>query len=515
MSRRLLPLALAPLLATACLEITPGGDDDPSDRPGDPVPDIVVSASSLAMPPTPVGSETSATIGIRNRGLDALQLTDLEIIGDGAFSVSLPAALQLDPGDATDLVVTFQPDAVPEAQATLFISSNDPDEPEVEVALSGEGTGAEAAAAADMLDLGTVAPGCETSGSAVIENVGTLPLTVNAASVDAPFELDDTGLPTMLSPGETLALAVHYGPTEPVAAVTGQLSVETDAGDLSVTVLAAQDPSTWTEDAFVASDGRTDVLFAVDRSCSMADDVQALVSAMPVFTAELDARDLDWRVSLTVDDDGCINGPDLFIDDSFSAADVESTTEQMIALGSSYASNTERAFTLMETAVAESAAGGCNPGMVRSSATLNLVGVSDEPEQSLQSWSHFVSLFQALKADPADVAMHAIVDAGACGAAGTTGFQDAAAATDGVILDICGDMARNMADLADALVAPDPGTYPLSARPVVDTLTVAVEGASVSGWTYDAAAQEVVFDAASTPASGESVSVEYVEDACP
>jgi len=514
MSRRLLPLVLAPLLATACLEITPGGDDDPSDRPGDPVPDIVVSASSLVMPPTPVGSETSATIGIRNRGLNALQLTDLEVIGDGAFSVSLPAALQLDPGDATDLVVTFQPDAVPEAQATLVISSNDPDEPEVEVALSGEGTGAEAAAA-DMLDLGTVAPGCETSGAAVIENVGTMPLTVTAASVDAPFELDETGLPAVLSAGEALALPVRYAPTEPIAAVAGQLRVETDAGDLSVTVLAAQDPSTWTEDAFVASDGQTDVLFAVDRSCSMADDVQALVSAMPGFTAELDARGLDWRVSLTVDDDGCINGPDLFIDDTFSAADVVSTTEQMIALGSSYASNTERAFTLMETAVAESAAGGCNPGMVRSSATLNLVGVSDEPEQSPQSWSHFVSLFQALKTDPADVAMHAIADAGACGASGTTGFQDAAAATDGVILDICGDMATNMVDLADAIVAADPGTYPLSATPVEDTLTVTVEGASVSGWTYDAAAQEVVFDAASTPAAGESVSVEYVEDACP
>ena len=63
----------------------------------------------------------------------------------------------------------------------------------------------------------------------------------------------------------------------------------------------------------------------------------------------------------------------------------------MINLGLSYGSYTEKAFMMLEATLAESVdSGGCNWGLLREDATLNVVGVSDEPEQSINNYSYYV-----------------------------------------------------------------------------------------------------------------------------
>ena len=52
--------------------------------------------------------------------------------------------------------------------------------------------------------------------------------------------------------------------------------------------------------------------------------------------------------------------------------------------------------------------GGCNYGLIREEAKLALVGVSDEPEQSVNSYSYYISMFQSLKSNPSDVVIHGI-----------------------------------------------------------------------------------------------------------
>jgi hypothetical protein len=169
----------------------------------------------------------------------------------------------------------------------------------------------------------------------------------------------------------------------------------------------------------------------------------------------------------------------------------------------------------MEAAVAADSPGGCNAGLLRPDASLNLVGITDEPEQSTLPYDHYVALFQALKADPGDAAMHAIAGVGACASSTTSRFDAAAAATDGVVLDICEDMGSNLDALAAALAVPDPTAYPLSVVPVPETIAVTVDGAAASGWTYDDAGVRILFDADAVPTAGERVVVTYVEDACP
>ena len=57
----------------------------------------------------------------------------------------------------------------------------------------------------------------------------------------------------------------------------------------------------------------------------------------------------------------------------------------------------EHGFTLLENALNQTDSGECNEGLIRPEAQLILIGVSDEPEQSVQSYSDFLTTFRTLK----------------------------------------------------------------------------------------------------------------------
>ena len=99
-----------------------------------------------------------------------------------------------------------------------------------------------------------------------------------------------------------------------------------------------------------------------------------------------------------------MNGPNLFIDNSFSATDAIAAITTMIDYTSNYHGNsTEEAFTLFEEAIDKALNNGCNAGLIREDARLALVGISDEREQSAgmsppaNYWQSYVSLFQCQK----------------------------------------------------------------------------------------------------------------------
>ena len=69
--------------------------------------------------------------------------------------------------------------------------------------------------------------------------------------------------------------------------------------------------------------GMTDITFAVDRSCSMDDDIESVQTNFGVFTTTMASLDADYHVAATVEDSGCINGSDLYIDNTFSASQAQ------------------------------------------------------------------------------------------------------------------------------------------------------------------------------------------------
>jgi hypothetical protein len=245
----------------------------------------------------------------------------------------------------------------------------------------------------------------------------------------------------------------------------------------------------------------------------MNQELASVITNFGVFVTTMVNMDSDFHVAVTQADDGCINGSDIWIDNTFTESEAEATVETMVNLGGSYASNTERAFMLLEACLSEIGSGGCNEGLVRDSAKLNLVGVSDEPEQSVNSWSYYLTLFQSYKDDPDDVIIHAVggdYPSGCSGASAYTGMYEATVATGGQFLSICAsDWASHLTSLAEAAAA-TLDTFQLTADAVPETIVVRIDGVtSTLGWEYDAGQNAVIFETDYIPEGGSTIEVEY------
>ena len=140
--------------------------------------------------------------------------------------------------------------------------------------------------------------------------------------------------------------------------------------------------------------------------------------------------------------------------------------------------------------------------------------VSDEPEQSVNLWPYYVSLFQGMKDDPDDVVIHAVAGdyPGGCGSASAgTGYYEATVATGGLFLSICAtDWGSHLQEIAQASAGQLNDSFELTQLPVPETIEVQVDGIrTTTGWQYDAATNAVVFDRDHIPAGGSTVEVEY------
>ena len=170
----------------------------------------------------------------------------------------------------------------------------------------------------------------------------------------------------------------------------------------------------------------------------MADDIYNLKATFSTFIDELNTNGQDFHIAAVVNDNGCVNGSVTHIDNTFSSSAASSAFDDMV-VSSAYASNAERPFMLMESFLNESvdsagvplSSGLPNFGAVRENAKLALLGVTDEPDQSVQPYTHYVSEFQSLKSNPDNVTFHSL--GALCYNGGNTGMENAALDTGGAI----------------------------------------------------------------------------------
>lgn len=191
-------------------EPSPGADSDPG------IPDIAVRPAALDLGALPVGGEAAGTVRIANEGGAPLTLADRLEIAGGAFSVSALEATEIAPGDQTEVIVTFAPDAPGEAAGALRISSDDPDEPTVEVPLSGRAGAPDIEILPATHDFGTLEPGASATQEVTIRNAGDAPLTLSDLrwiSASAEFSLS-LPAPQPLAPGDALTVPVTYAPAD-------------------------------------------------------------------------------------------------------------------------------------------------------------------------------------------------------------------------------------------------------------------------------------------------------------
>lgn len=532
MHRTLLPLSVV-LLASACSEFDlKSGDDGTGDNSGECSPQILLNPGEINFGELRVVDSASNTqsILISNEGNCTLEIDDLYIEGDdlAVFKMGALTSPVLEPGASASITVTFTPVTDATHAARVLVESNDADDPIAGVTLNGDGIAPLIEVTPDDYDFGRIFVGCEVLQPITISNVGRDDLIVdsfshNSESIDFDFDsyeyIPSTGaeangeLPWTLGPDESVDVYISYYPLD-------------EFDDNSYLFVYSNDPFTPETLARQAGDGEiygentdifeqplqaeTDIVFAVDKSCSMGDDIANVIANFQSYTGTLEGLDADFRVAAIVADDGSVTGSEPYIDQDNAEDGTEIITEM---LGGSYGGSTEMAFTLLYNGMST---GSNRPGnWIREDAKLNLVGVSDEPEQSsMYSWDGYVSYFQGLKSDPDNVVMHAIggdYPTGCSTAEPYTGFYEATVATDGLFLSICSTaFASNLTELAEQSAAAL-NVFNLTMNPVPETIVVEVNGVpNTRGWRYEDEGNAVVFDEDDIPEGGSIVEIDYV-----
>lgn len=472
------------------------------------------------------GAPPTQTLSLDNHGDADCNLLALETEGED-FEVGQIVSPTIPPHTTQLLSVSHLPTHPGTSEDTLTLTT---DSGVAQVALSGTATAPELRVEPEQLSLNAEL-GCSASEPLTLRSAGLEPLQITSMEWGGlGLTVEDPQLPWTLAPGEQRELWVDFQPLWE-GGVEGTLTLESD-DPLRPTVqvpLIAQAPSAdWIEERFqVPPSPAVDFLFTVDTSSSMKSVVTDWEATIAPFFSALDADGVDYRVTAVVADHGCVLTDPRYADPTRTVADKAALFADMVceAAGSCGGSrNSERPFTLMATALRSDklAAGGCNQGILRADADLALVAIGDEPEQSANPYTYYVSFFQGLKADPSQVRISAVagdypsgckMDSGASPMP-MTGAYEASLATGGLYLSICdSDWPTQL-----AAAASDGGTsasFELSALPVPETLLVRVDGVHMAtGWAYVPSTNTLELD--ETPAPGSVLEVVYAEKvACP
>ena len=486
------------------------------------------------------GAEATDIVTITNDGDVDLRIEDFYVDDEtGPFTVEAISSVLIAPNGNANFAVTFAPQTAAENRGYVYIESNDPATPVAEVQLNGTGIAPVIDITPSEYDFGMLYVGCDSSQPLTISNIGTADLIIDAfdwstASNDLSFDaLEPVNgpLPWTIAPSQSVDIFVDYAPLDSISDASF-LTVSSNDPYLPeklVTQSGLGEIFDVHEDSFVQpTQGSSDIVFAVDRSCSMYDDINLMNQNFASFVNTLQGMNSDYHVAAVVGDNGCVYGGDKFIDNTFSGGDAETTIATMIDCFSSsncnmnvpYATYTEAAFSLFESFLSESVdingtpdPSGCNYGVIREGAKLNLVGVSDEPEQSVNTYAYYVSLFQGLKANPDDVVFHAIggdYPSGCGGNDAYTGMYEASVATGGLFLSICAtDWATQLEALAEGS-AQDLTSFALTQQPVPSTIEVTLNGLPTTvGWSYNPTDNAIDFDPDYVPEGGDTIEVDY------
>ncbi|MEZ4264864.1 MAG: choice-of-anchor D domain-containing protein [Myxococcota bacterium] len=371
----------------------------------------------------------------------------------------------------------------------------------------------------DELNFGFVASGCSTPPTLVtLFSVGAVPVEVTNVATGPCFGdfLVDTALPPpfSLAVGETAGLSPRFRADDLGNHSCTRLVHSTDPADPihAVRMKAETVASTHISETFAGqSSSVVDVLFVVDDSGSMGEEQQNLAANLGAFIEAANAWEADYRIGVTTTDlglAGALQGsPEVVTPETWESF-----------LGNVIVGTNGSGFEQGLAAAALSIAGPFKK-YLREEATLVIIFVSDEEDQSPDDALTYLNAFYNAKAgDPDLFSAYAIVgppegcDSLAGNADPGIRYIKVAEQSGGTFESIC------KTDFSSALATFGEGTFgPKSlfalggvARP--DTVTVKINGVECTeGWSLNASGKAIKFvpESSCLPDAGDEVLVEY------
>ncbi len=404
-----------------------------------------------------------------------------------------------------------EPDEEPEPEP-----EPDPEQPDIELSI-------------ETMDFGGLPKNCTTEWFPVtIKNVGGGDLEVSlielTGSGESAFSVrSDAGDTFVLATDETADVWVNFTPSawttfEPELQIT---SNDPDEGVVGVDIFGEGTPDPDHVQRFEqALQDKVDVLWVVDNSGSMSDDLVIVGNNFADFIQVFIDLGVDWQMGvITTDMDnpaqsGRLVGPYL----TPATPNVVDEFINQIDLGSG-GSATEVGFEATQAALSAPIVDNENAGFMRTDAALSAIVVTDEDNSTFQSGASFASWFEALKPAPQLTTFSAICESIFISC---TQYADAADRTGGITGDIA---SSDYATVLEAISYTSAGlqvSFDLDHAPTsLASMVITVEGSVVpndlfDGWTYDPADQSITFHGAAVPPPGAQGEIAYTyAEECP
>ena len=492
----------------------------------------------------PLGAQLQRRLTVANCGYDTLSISGISqeefdplcwLMGTCSqftLSEAMPvAAFTLTPGQSRSIDVTFAPTRSGSHARRLIILSNaavavpsDSHQTPQRQVVGIQGQGVQVSYSLTPRDprLAGVPTGCCTPNLTMnFGNTGTDSFTVDGVEVDPPFQV--SGLPTLptdLSAGATMSFSVRFCPTQGSSGteVEGSLSIAISRqgvplGEVRTSLNSGITPAQMSETFTQTSTAMADILWVVDSSGSMYEEQTLLAESAGVFAAAAVDAGADLNVAvITMDNEdttqqGRFQGTPAIM--SFGRTGALSRTEFEDAFAAAvqvgtYGSGTEVGLATSLAALTPPLSNNVNAGFLRDEATLAVVYVSDEEDQSSGGVADYRSLLTALKhGDATRLMVFGILGDCPGGCSGNGGeayagcrYADLTDLTQGSWVSICDtDYDALVQDVVERAMV-YPRSFPLKAQAVASSLTVKVNGVLMGQnihYTFDNRTSTVIF----------------------
>lgn len=520
--RRTVPGSLAVGVILATLAGCPIHEDDMGEAHPCPGPCLEIEPRHHDFGVVPAGHEVVRGWTLTAVGSEPVTIHDVRL--EGSSTLSLDDELldsPIAPGESAWVRVAFFPCSEEELSGTLRVDSDDPLEPAVAIPLVGLGVAPVIELTPELWDAGEPYVGCDQATSIQIRNAGSAPLTIEGLTLSSPsgefFEEHPFVDGVVLPPLALQSVSVFYQPLdeEPDQATLIVHSDDPISWDVEVGLSGAGVFAGEVEDVFeVQGEARADLLFVVDNTETMEWYQVQLGQHTDVLVESLAVAGIDARVAVVTTDDAAFVGP--VLDPAAPAFEDDFSAQVGVGLlGDPW----ERGLLFVRDALTPPMTdpGGPNDGLLRDSASLHVLVLSDADDHSLDDPLDYVDALVALKPSAGFVTVHGMTGQMAgctslyAAADPADRYETAIAGTGGASSSICVMDWDEWFETIHWLPPLAGGIFPLSEKPVAATLEVQVDGAPVTaGWSLDPWTPAVVFEPGETPLLGAQVVVRYV-----
>lgn len=390
------------------------------------------------------------------------------------------------------------------------------------------------------LDFGSWLKDCPTDPETItVTNKGLGTLEVDNIFLSGPglTAFTHTGGPMTLEYNESAEFEVVFTPTAWVD-YDVDLVLENNDPDEAPTIVSligtGAQGSTFEESFVQEYTDQVDVLWVVDNSCSMDDELVTMSSNFASFIQAFASLDVDYHIAVvTTDmddpqDSGQFQGP--WMDNK--TPNLLGEFSDQVNQGTT-GSGSEKGLAAVNAALSTPLVySKLHSGFLRDEAALSVIIVTDENDDSGLNTNNFSTWFRGLKKDPELARFNAFCGDRFLGcqdpfnsgitATGGDRYIDVVDATGGFFASIC---TSNYSSALEELSFSSVGMnidFPLSEEPqTLDGMTVTIDGTEWSqdadnGWSYDPDSNSITFHGEAIPGPDEEVTVTYtIEGECP